>query len=340
MIVNFEVFIKESKYGMDNLVKLNLVSFFFFSMLLVDSTDAQNIEVQFYHTPATKNFTNIYLGGNITDWIPNDSVFEMVDPDGDGTYTVTVSVNTNDISEIQYKFIPDGNWELSYADPKNPNSSGIPNYNSLLTINDPMFTFVAPFDNSQGVSSSIIKADIAYSSENIPLNDQWKLVINGSEISNAGSYFDPASKLFVYDAVDLLITGRNSFQLEMGTDQGNVSTSSTFYYYDSEQEYVSVDGVVAGETLSLSAKGHTVDDRMLNFSWTQDDSNPSNLSFSSDNGIEITVSKPEVEGEYFINLTATDNDGKSFNARRILTLSNDVMTYHTVDHYASNGEIN
>ena len=95
------------------------------------------------------------------------------------------------------------------------------------------------------------------------------------------------------------------------------------------QPYVEINGSVAGRTVSLTAVGTSPTGLNLAYLWSQDESNPEQLLFSSITGNQTTLTVPEIEGEYFVNVQATDTEGKSYSARRIITSNSSGVVYHS-----------
>lgn len=102
---------------------------------------------------------------------------------------------------------------------------------------------------------------------------------------------------------------------------------------DPTNPYVEIKGSVYGRTVTMAALGSSPDGLELTYSWYQDETNPAILSFSSLVDEAVTIEVPDTNGEYYVNVTVTDANGKNFTARRIITARVELVFINTVDHF-------
>jgi len=319
---------------MKHLSKIQNTISIFILILFSSILFADTVPVTYYFTPTINEFSHIYLAGNITDWVNNNSEYELTDTDADGTYELTVDIDPAITGEVEYKFVIDGTY---YQDINNPLDTGPPYNNSKLIITDPMITYLLPVDGSSDVTSTEITVIVAHSASNPLQSDKWSININGSNIENPATYYNSITKKLIFNAEEHLVSGENSINITIGSASGTKSSTSNFefLYKVSNLPYVDITGNVNGRIVNLVASGSSQEDLNLTYFWFQDDSNPAQLSLSATSGTENSITVPDVDGEYYINVQATDTKGKSYTARRIISSKSSGVLLHGVEDYAA-----
>lgn len=107
--------------------------------------------------------------------------------------------------------------------------------------------------------------------------------------------------------------------------------SQTLKFIDYKLPYLSINGTISGNSISLNANGSS----QLTYSWEGDPRNPANVSFSSTSEQTITATIPALAGEYFIFCTATDDEGRTFKAGRLITQTGTEISINSPTEHAN-----
>ncbi|SHJ39314.1 Por secretion system C-terminal sorting domain-containing protein [Tangfeifania diversioriginum] len=296
-------------------------------------THSQTVPVTFHYNSLGKSISSVYLTGMIADWEPDNPNFELKDQDSDGIFEITLDLNPQTTSEFGYFFVVDGEW---IEDPNNPLKFE-ENAQPYMEISDPMISYLIPKDNKKGNFSSEIVAIVAFSEGNPPLNDSWEVKINGTTIENPSYYYNEETQTFRYDAYDLLIKEKNTVSVKIGSSEGTKTRTVSFDYLPGTETwpYVEIEGNITGREVTLTANGSSPVDLDLSYQWSQENSNPKQVSFSSLSGTSTTFTIPhENTGEYMFNVEATNTEGNSFTAKKIVSAKPNKIVIHTVDNFA------
>ena len=205
-----------------------------FSLIILNSASFAQVPVTFHFKPEYTEFQKLRLVGTFNNWNNADDNLLMTDPDGDGEYEITTSLSTG--IEHNYKFVMDADWGLAYTDPDNPRINLADNNNSIITVKDPLITYLLPRDvNSKGEKfidntpdGLPVRAIFAFTSGN-PIDPNSLVVkIDSVDVSSPSQYYDAQKKEFLYNPNPALSIGEHTISITVSSSQGSDSKSSTF----------------------------------------------------------------------------------------------------------------
>jgi cyclomaltodextrinase / maltogenic alpha-amylase / neopullulanase len=145
------------------------------------------------------------------------------DDDGDREFEVTLDLEPG---IFEYGYWTDNSLAVDPDNPRQRNGAGF----SILTVSDPMITYLLPKDGGM-MAENRIRADLAYTAANPPLAGTMSLLINGSAVSNPESYFDATKRRLLLPNPPSLVDGENTVTFSYETNAGEISRSSTFSYH-------------------------------------------------------------------------------------------------------------
>jgi glycosidase len=212
---------------------MKITLLFNFILVFCSITFAQ-VPVTFHYKPDYTEFQKLRLTGTFNGWNNADDDLLMSDSDGDGEYEVTVNLSTG--VDHNYKFVMDADWGLAFNDPDNPRINLADNNNSILTVKDPVITYLLPRDvNSNGEKfidntpgGLPIRVIFAFTSDN-PINlNSLTVSIDGVNVSNPSQHYNAQKKEFLYNPTPALTTGEHTISVTITSASGNDSRSSTF----------------------------------------------------------------------------------------------------------------
>lgn len=192
---------------------------------ILNTAQAQLVPVTFHFDPPTENFSQVFIAGTFNGWQNNQQ--QMTDADGDGVYEVTIDLPAGN---HQYKFVLDADWGKAFTDPDNPLVNEQDNNNSMLTVADPMVTYLLPKDGSIDTTQAghAIRAIFAFTAEN-PIDPATLVVkIDGDTLENAAQYYDAAKREFLYTPDPALATGEHTLSVSALSSKGVAARSATF----------------------------------------------------------------------------------------------------------------
>jgi glycosidase len=139
-----------------------------------------------------------------------------------------------------------------------------------------------------------------------------------------------------FDVPVVLDEGENIIFVKATDNKGFASTSKNLVitYEKNHKPTVKINGTVSGRTVSLSAEAVSPDSLSFTYMWIDDDLNPENI-IGSVTSMDVQFDIPETEGEYYINVRATDSKGGMANARKLIFAKSDsVFLAKENDHSA------
>lgn len=385
-----------------------------FIVLILSHLTAQtedSVYVTFFYHP-DGNPTNVYLPGEFNGWTLNNSSRMTKDP-ASGIWSKTELLRVGGPNPLpnptggvqgayQYKIHVDGNW---MQDPLNPRQNPFDHDNSYLYINNPTVHYLLPNTVSGVVRTRVpeISAYIFPSIADTVNTASIKILIDGNEYNNLGSYYDPADNYFSFQLPDALSDGSHSLELQVESSSGSVSGDATSFTIQANSaqlftrpaetlkeqwpiygtffkpggspdssitlaELVNNDSVwtvtvtngVLDTVIALtegdnnifirannepslsiiikrivnhhpyakiaitentgmvhvSALNSTHPDSLdLSYQWLEDPANPELLGINGSTDAEISVSKPSMAGEYYIELAVSDTAGRADTTR-------------------------
>ncbi|MDP2891172.1 MAG: glycogen-binding domain-containing protein, partial [Bacteroidota bacterium] len=156
---------------------------------------SQTVPVTFIYT--NKTARNVYLAGNINSWNMSDPGYKLTDSNGDGTFEFTTNLAKGN---HQYKFVVDGAW---LADPNNPVTDGTEYNNSLITVSDPMVTYLLPVDTIEYKISKapLITAIVAFGNTTTIGFSNLSLKINNVSVPISSGNYNQTTKIFTYQSL-------------------------------------------------------------------------------------------------------------------------------------------
>ncbi|MFZ5942171.1 MAG: T9SS type A sorting domain-containing protein [Bacteroidota bacterium] len=206
------------------------------------------VPVTFYYKPANGTPVNVYLAGSMNGYNPSDASYKMSN-DGSGTFTLTTDLEPN---TYVYKFVADGGW---FTDPFNPVLDGSEYNNSMITVTEPMITYLLPAFNESYTDQSlpVIKAIVATAGSNLSLSN-YSLKINSNAITGIPTLTSNNKVLTYTPSVAELQSGNNTCELTF-TVSGKTATKSIQFQYTpgtSGSSYSVSGSVTTAEKLPLS----------------------------------------------------------------------------------------
>jgi glycosidase len=194
-------------------------------MIFVQQVFAQTIPVTLHYSVPDQLARNIYIAGEFNNWSSNDPNFRITDTGQNGFYTKTIDLNPG---TYLYKYVIDKTW---FPDPNNPVTDGSVNNNSILTVSDPMITYLLPFSNLvyQLTQPPVIQAIVAFGNSTSVNISNLSLKINNKTVALSANSYNSANKTFTYQpTTNDLIEGENSAEFKISTPLGNASRTIKF----------------------------------------------------------------------------------------------------------------
>lgn len=216
--------------------KITLFALIIFSQINILS---QTVPVTFHFKPEYTDFQVLRIVGTFNGWNNADANMVMTDPDGDGEYEITLQLAAG--ADHNYKFVMDADWGLAWTDPDNPRINVSDNNNSLITVKDPMITYLLPRGvNSKGEKfidnteeGLPIRAIIAFSDANPIDINSLVVTIDDVPLANPQQYYDESKKEFIYHPDPSLSVGNHSVVVSISSNAGSDSRSAVFERDDS-----------------------------------------------------------------------------------------------------------
>ncbi|MDA3861918.1 MAG: alpha-amylase family glycosyl hydrolase, partial [Melioribacteraceae bacterium] len=134
----------------------------------------------------------------------------------------------------------------------------------------------------------------------------------------------------------VLNEGDNTIFVKATDGLGFESTSKNLVltYEKNHEPNVTILGLLAGRSVTLTAEAFSPDSLSFNYTWIDDENNPANLfSSSSDKTIQFTI--PAEEGEYYIDVLARDSQGRNTKARKLIFATTDSVFFAQNNDHAS-----
>lgn len=184
---------------------------------------SQTVPITFIYT--NKTASNVYLAGNINSWNMSDAGYKFTDSNGDGTFELTTNLAKGN---HQYKFVVDGEW---LADPNNPVTDGTEYNNSLITVSDPMVTYLLPKDTIEYKISKapLITAIVAFGNTTTIGISNLSLKINNVSVPISTGNYNQITKIFTYQSLSSqLVDGVNAFEFKITTTNGSANVNRSF----------------------------------------------------------------------------------------------------------------
>lgn len=144
--------------------------------------------------------------------------------------------------------------------------------------------------------------------------DEVAVIVNGQETVaqlDGNSYAAPVD----------LDDGENLIRVVASSASAIVSHERTMIADLAIEPEVAISGSVGAESVTLEAIADSPLGRHMTFSWTGDSGNPSPVSFGSPMQSTTTIEIPAKEGDYYIRVDVTDEDGRESYARRFIRRS-------------------
>jgi glycosidase len=231
-----------------------LLALFFSSFVL-----AQTVPVTFHYAPTYKGFTTLRVVGSFNGWNNADNTMKMTGPNGQGEYAVTVNLAPN--TDYNYKYCMDANWNFAYGDPDNPRINAADNNNSVITVKDPMITYLLPRDIDSKSSEFIdttsaglpIRMVVAYSVGKSIDPAAITLSIDGTPVVNPAQYYDSTRKELIYQPKPALPLGEHTVTVSITSAAGTDTKTAKYlralnvitykvpvdFYYDGNNHVIS-----------------------------------------------------------------------------------------------------
>lgn len=174
---------------------------------------AQTLPVTFHYDARQSQIQTVVL----TD---GDS---LKDDDGDRFFEITLDLEPG---QFDYGFWIDhaGGYDPANSEKRNGYDG------STMRISDPMVTYLLP-KNGDMMRENRIRADLAYTPENPPIDGSLQLTINGKSVANAQDYFNSETRILQVDNPPYLVEGENVVAISYETNMGSISRSSTFIFH-------------------------------------------------------------------------------------------------------------
>lgn len=195
-----------------------------------------------------------------------------------------------------------------------------------------------------GIAPGEIEADLA-------LNPSVKILADGGEIlidkvkvygqTSSGSAFPvkvhvnnktydaPLNGNNEFSAEVTLTEGENIITAELATKTGSVTSAPVIYKYVVDHKpVVKISATVNQNSVNLDASASAdPDGKALSYKWTQDRTNPAQVSLGGANSPALSFQLPENKGEYYFRLKATDADGDTGWARSVVVRNDSGRTF-------------
>lgn len=206
----------------------------FFSINLFVILFAQNVPVTFHFKPEYTQFQILRLVGTFNGWNNADPAMVMSDPGNTGEYSITINLAPN--VDHNYKFVMDADWGFAYSDPDNPRINLSDNNNSILTVKDPMITYLLPRDinsnNNEFVDATQdglpIRAIFAFTQANPIDPSKITVKIDGTNLVNPSQYYDAVKRELLYQPSPALSKGEHTVTVSITSAVGTDEKSTTF----------------------------------------------------------------------------------------------------------------
>ncbi|MFQ6093643.1 MAG: alpha-amylase family glycosyl hydrolase [bacterium] len=138
---------------------------------------------------------------------------------------------------------------------------------------------------------------------------------------------------FIYSA--FLDVGENAFRALVVSDGDSIYSSTLLFYrkFYQEPQIVFSPAIFSGGTITLDASRSTdPDGPRVFFQWSPDPENPSPVVLDDETSATPSFSKPEIPGEYYFDLAASDVDGYETYGRTFVTVTSDSAWGSGMDH--------
>jgi len=188
--------------------------------------DPNAVPVRFRFNHHLTEANGVGINGDMNAWVNGVFVMHEIEPD--------LWVRVMDLlpRTYEYKFVryidTVGQHDLSYySDPLNPAIGG-PFNNSYLDVKDPMIYYLLPKDGSTFKESpTVIMADIAVARKSQLDVNKIYFSIDGIEIPNASSYYNPQTKQFSYNLPQPLDNTKHNVLLRVYNTAGDSAELTT-----------------------------------------------------------------------------------------------------------------
>ena len=140
----------------------------------------------------------------------------------------------------------------------------------------------------------------------------------------------------VFNVPIVLNEGENNIFIKAKDSDGFQSTSKTLVltYEKNHKPQVTISGTLSGRNVSLSAIATSPDSLEFTYSWNDDLDNPSDV-LGNPQTKDINFSIPQIEGEYYINVSAKDTQGRMVKARKLIFATLDSVYFAQNNDHAS-----
>ncbi len=129
-----------------------------------------------------------------------------------------------------------------------------------------------------------------------------------------------------FTSLEFLVAGENIFQVLAESDGDSVYSSNLIFYrkFYEEPQIMFSSATFSNGLVTLNASGSTdPDGPRVFFAWTPDPDNPAGVILDNSSSATPSFAKPEIAGEYFFDLVASDVEGLESAGRTLVTVTAD-----------------